>query len=835
MEWKSASEIIQLLIEQGQALSGMTASEAAAALGFKQLSNGMFVKTATTTASNVINITGGTAAEAFAAGEATITGGATTTAANLTLIEGGAVGTTSAAGILSVAVPIGACLIAAISGYGFGSWIYENNQEFFDNLTGPLMEYCIEGTTNLMAMIDSNGNTYFDSRVCDIIKNYLDSYQSNYNPTENSTVINSSEVSVNLGCYEALSIMYNKFLATTRMPEEPYNDLGYNQELLHRFANYIDANYPNAKYILYISNTFVDYHTFPFLVACIFLDSFSYTIEKNLGESDGYTYIEPYEYKLKLHTAVNIKRVTFLPKVVTINDNYDYHSLKNDIFIKYKVLINAGTFSTGQYLSVHSEKILTTSGCTDLTMANFALQEISTLPQGVEKFVPNLSELLNPIKVLTGFDSEGEPKYTPYYPVAIPLGDPLTIPQINPTDDPRKTKDPNVATPYIPVTQPYPNGAPALSPSTNPQNSPLPNPVPATDTNPYPLPNPSVDPSVTPTTGGTNPTKLPSPSNEGTSPRPNMPIIPPLSSSANGLLHVYNPTNEQINSFGSWLWTTFSGDLIDTLAKIFNNPMDAVIGLHEIYITPTTANTTTIKAGFLDSGVPSKLVGDRYTEINCGSITVPEYWGNYLDYSPYTKTYCYLPFIGIVELSTDDIVGHGVNVTYKIDSFTGSCIAIITVAKTGYDSIVYQYPGNCAVEIPITSGIKGALQSALIGAATSAIAVASGGGAVVATAALAGGAKSGLNSKNEVSHSGSFGSTYGAMGAKKPFIIVKRPNQKVVPGYNTNYGYPAHTMVLISACSGYLRAKEVDVISVTATEEEKKMIETMLKSGIFVS
>ena len=73
------------------------------------------------------------------------------------------------------------------------------------------------------------------------------------------------------------------------------------------------------------------------------------------------------------------------------------------------------------------------------------------------------------------------------------------------------------------------------------------------------------------------------------------------------------------------------------------------------------------------------------------------------------------------------------------------------------------------------------------------------------------------------------------MGNKKPFLIIKLPKQKVVPGYNENYGYPAHKMVLISKCTGYLKAIEVDVVSPTATEEEKRLIEKQLKSGIFVN
>ena len=107
----------------------------------------------------------------------------------------------------------------------------------------------------------------------------------------------------------------------------------------------------------------------------------------------------------------------------------------------------------------------------------------------------------------------------------------------------------------------------------------------------------------------------------------------------------------------------------------------------------------------------------------------------------------------------------------------------------------------------------------------------SGSTAIGLTAAHVG--RAGLG-KNTVQHSGSFGSSYGAMGAKIPYIIVRRPVQKKVLNYSKSYGYPAHKMVFVGNCSGYLRAKEVRVKSTTATNIEKEMIVNALKSGVYV-
>lgn len=425
--------------------------------------------------------------------------------------------------------------------------------------------------------------------------------------------------------------------------------------------------------------------------------------------------------------------------------------------------------------------------------------------------VPNLKKYEVPKKPTI---TVGDKTYT-RVPLPEPTDDPTKVPTKIPVLEPEEKPEPEKIPQYIYVPMPTPAPAPTPLPTVDPSVEPEPLP----DIDPVkPIPRPPV-PTPTPT------------------PQPPLPVPPPISSEATGLLHVYNPTNSEINEFGAWLWTTFSGDLIDTLGKLFNNPMDAVIGLHELYCTPITGEPATIKAGFLESNTTSRLVTKRYTEINCGALVVPEHWGNYLDYTPYTKVYCYLPFIGIVELNADDIIGHGVQVVYKIDSYNGSCIAMIITAKTSDVEVVkYQFSGNCAVEVPITSGMKSAMQSALIGAGTCAIGAAIGGAAVPVIAGMTvnNSVKSGFSNKNTVSHSGSFGSSYGAMGIKKPYIIVKRPIQKVVNGYNEKYGYPAHEMVTIGKCSGYLRCRDFDVQSSTATEDEKKLIETLLKQGVYV-
>lgn len=352
------------------------------------------------------------------------------------------------------------------------------------------------------------------------------------------------------------------------------------------------------------------------------------------------------------------------------------------------------------------------------------------------------------------------------------------------------------------------------------------------------------------------------------------PSIVPASGS--GLIHVYNPTPGEFVGFGNWLWVTYADATID---KIWNNPFDGIIGAHELYATPQVDGRDNIRSGFLVCPVSSNLVRQRYTEIDCGTVIVPEFYGNYFDYSPYSQAYIYLPFIGINEVSIDDIVGHAVNIRYRIDAYNGSCIAMIYVAKSGYRNLCYQFAGNCAVEVPLAGGSQAAIKAGMMQAeAYSRAAIqsaqiqktASIGSGIVSGAAgssfagplagiigaLAGGTSGYIQgsanaaaaklqgqamqegaryaNKSSVQHSGQFGASHGAMGLKNPFIMIRNPIQVKVVNYNNDYGFPAHKRVIIGGCTGYLRVREVNVISAHATNEEKRAIEEELKAGVYV-
>lgn len=379
--------------------------------------------------------------------------------------------------------------------------------------------------------------------------------------------------------------------------------------------------------------------------------------------------------------------------------------------------------------------------------------------------------------------------------------------------------DPNNAPYNIPegYDQPYAQtGRPWPDPDTTPTGYGTPYPygwdVPYTaPTIPYYFPN--------------NPTPVPTDT-------PSSPSAPPaVTGSSNALWAVYNPTFSEVSAVGSYLW---SSSIIDIVQKFFANPMDGIISLHMIYTTPTTGATQNIKLGYLDSGVSAKIVTNQYKIIDCGEILVPEYYQDVRDYSPYTKCDIFLPFIGIRSLAPEDVINCRLKVKYTVDVLTGAILAELFITKRGATQCLYTFAGNGSVQIPLTGGDRTRLLSGIVSGVTAAV----GGAAVGGIAGMAAGAVhgvQGLHNTSSVERTGNFSANAGAMGIKKPYLIINRKDAYDAIGYNSIIGYPANIACRLADCNGYTKVNSVHVENIPgATENEKERILTVLRSGIII-
>lgn len=691
--------------------------------------------------------------------------------------EAGAAGAT-VGGLLSVPLPTWVAAAAPLLGVAVGAGLYELSPEFWTKVSQAVLPFCYEDSQAMPVIVDKDGNTYIDKDAVEALKRVFD--------------------------------------------EEGIAPEGYTSDLSP------DA-IPGSATVGYADGTVITFHGATKQTGVSMVET---TV---VGDSMGQTV--PW----------------YNDRTLTINESYS-HNGKTVYYAR-------GAYG---YLAAIARAV-------GLYTSSLSAGEIAwTIKYGtpVGGYKPGTSQWqgqavdISQLPITEAYTDPTGSDTRDFIPAALPATPGVSVDaQTNP--DPTKNEDPEAQiSPYINPSisqEQYPSGSESTGEEGEEldKSAPIPLPYPPTQNPPDPEDDPS-DPDDVP-------------------PQQFVDIIPPIDSGditfspiptfgaptdggVGGLVSVYNPTYSELQAFANWLWVTYQDATID---KIWNNPFDGIIALYEIYATPTEGARKYIKSGFLVSTVECATLPQRYIEINCGTAVFPEYYGNYLDYSPYSKAMCYLPFIGIVELNVDDIVGHAVNITYRVDVYTGGCIAVITCAREGSNVAMYQFSGNCSVQLPIAGGTQSAIRAAQISAGAYQNAYHTAGLAGLAgglASALFGGANfitgpvSGISqfasssafgqatatsqtvsAKSSVQHSGQFGESYGAMGHKKPYMIIKRPVQVIVPGYQQVYGFQAHKMVQIGSCTGFLRCRAVHVLSAQATDEEKSMIEQLLVSGVYVT
>lgn len=439
-------------------------------------------------------------------------------------------------------------------------------------------------------------------------------------------------------------------------------------------------------------------------------------------------------------------------------------------------------------------------------------------------------DFLQPGAVYPKDDEEFPLTYPKWYPFEYPSTAPADMPTVYPVKYP--SSDPSVKPEQEPAQHPEPENVPETYPDIIP-DLPLPDPgvnpytPPAPDPSPQPEPEPIPDPDIPPTPD--NPIDPNQPID------PSLPIVPPMLPStvdSNKLFTVYNPSSSQLDQLGGYLW---DDDLMDILRKIWQDPLDGIISLIQVYVTPVTGSSHNIILGYLDSGVSAPVVTSQFVTVDCGSVEIKEKKNNATDYAPFVSLHVYLPFIGVVELDVNEFMNGEMGIKYKVDVYTGTCIAEVSCTRDADmpdGNKIYEFSGNCSQQIPLTAGSATGLLGAILNGMSAGLSIASGGSlGVVAGMSMAGHSLS--HEMLHVSHSGNLSANAGILGNKKPFVILTRGQSYDANSYNTFYGFPANKTVYLNNCVGFTKVKAIK-LKTTATDTERQEILDLLAEGVFI-
>lgn len=318
------------------------------------------------------------------------------------------------------------------------------------------------------------------------------------------------------------------------------------------------------------------------------------------------------------------------------------------------------------------------------------------------------------------------------------------------------------------------------------------------------------------------------------------PGLPTIQASDTGFVTLYSPSISQVKAMADYMWS--DGFSLDDFKKLFSDPMQSILSFHAVPVAVPKGGIRSVKIGNIDTGVYMPPVTNQWVEVNCGTLTLPEYWGAYLDYDPYTQLQLYLPYIGTSNISADDVMGKALSLHYNFDVLSGACIATLMSGGT----VLYNFQGSGSMQIPFTSLTYGNLLSSIIQIAGAGLAVAgtvvagaaTGGIGLAPATAAAGGAIAASSSalvnaqKRSVSHGGAMGGSGGFMGIQVPYFILTRPSLCLPEFQNDFIGYPSFTTVKLSSLSGFTRVREIHFEYMGATTAELEELERILKEGV---
>lgn len=340
---------------------------------------------------------------------------------------------------------------------------------------------------------------------------------------------------------------------------------------------------------------------------------------------------------------------------------------------------------------------------------------------------------------------------------------------------------------------------------------------------------------------------MPSPSGgggfDGHSENDTFPPLPSLGSTGSGFVQLYNPTTSELQALGGYLW---SNDFLDNIAKIFQDPMDLIITLNVVPCAPPIFNTSRVYIGSLDTHIDMQRISSEYVAVNCGRVTIPEYYGSALDYAPHTKISLLLPFVGLVPLNADECSNSTLEVQYNISVFTGNAMCFVKVTKFdaqgtnangsvgAMSNVLYSYPCQISNTIEISSKNYSQFYSTVIGGIgkTALSAVTTGG-----SKALGVGAQSAINtmaSKPTIERSGGASGTAGILGERIPKVIIERPIQSYPSNFNQYEGLPSNITATVGSLRGFTKFEKIEMKGLKCSQNDIDEIETLLTEGIYI-
>ena len=294
------------------------------------------------------------------------------------------------------------------------------------------------------------------------------------------------------------------------------------------------------------------------------------------------------------------------------------------------------------------------------------------------------------------------------------------------------------------------------------------------------------------------------------------------SNSVGVLTTTYAMTIERLNQLGGFLW---GANIFDEFSLVNSNPIENIISCKNIPIS-LSGTDEIIHLGNVDTGTNGSKVASNFSTLNIGQIALPTKYNSFLDFAPYTKVTIYLPYIGFKEIDATIAIGKTLKVAYVADVITGGCIAQIFINGVRF----YEFSGEMGVDIPITASNRAQVEASYISNAV-------GMGASLASGNITGAVDSVLASataKYNYSSTDTPNANCVASVNRTCYVIIERPTYQELSQFNHTKGKMCNLSKTIGSLTRFtICDANIDLKGITATEQEKQEISSILSSGFF--
>lgn len=307
----------------------------------------------------------------------------------------------------------------------------------------------------------------------------------------------------------------------------------------------------------------------------------------------------------------------------------------------------------------------------------------------------------------------------------------------------------------------------------------------------------------------------------------------------NSGVNMYVLDSAALQSFSGFLWGSDESIFAALWSRYTNyvyNPIGAIIACHSLptEFTPAGTSRSAISlagtalfpiSGTLKSS-STQFIDQSYT------LNIAEFYGDFMDYTS-TRIVLHLPFCGVAVIDPVYCVGGGLTVLYRCDVCTGNVTAfIIGSNRFGHSELIQCAGGNAAYTVALTGhsdGMMEALGSAaktITGAAATAMT-----GVPVST----GGSTDIIGQKESTTIIGNMSGSSAITSSLDLYaeLIYTEPSNP--EGYTSLRGRPSDIGATVGSFQGFTVFSDVHADGVyRATDDEKRMIEQMLKAGVII-